>query len=62
MFRRLMDRLTPVEDTGMILRIPIVIIIVAVAVAIALTPDPVGVDCSDPANATHIDCGGDGSG
>lgn len=61
MFRSLMDKLTPVDDAGVVLRIPIVIIIVAVAVAIALTPDPVGVDCSDPANATHIDCGGDGS-
>lgn len=58
MFRSLMDKLTPVEGAGVVLRIPILIIVVAVAVAIALTPEPVGVDCSDPANATHIDCGG----
>ncbi|MCY3705257.1 MAG: hypothetical protein OXH08_07100 [Gammaproteobacteria bacterium] len=58
MFRSLMGKHTPVDDAGVVLRVPIVIIIVAVALAIALTPDPVGVDCSDPANATHIDCGG----
>ena len=39
---------------------PIVIIIVIVIGLLVATPKQLGVDCTDPVNSWHIDCGGDG--
>lgn len=60
MFRSLMNRLAGANDTSTVVRVPFLVLVAAALLAIALTPKPLGVDCSDEANAEHIDCGGGG--